>query len=700
MINLPEISNIVNNKETSKNNTTTKKIKTVYDYFSVRIPRNCIEQIIKPIKDERFLFFIKYGILRRYEGDCDIIYIEIPQIPKKLVIYRRPHCRMKSLNKLNLSQRDLPHIPLFEGEDNLKYLSLELNRITKIDKLISLNNLIYLNLYGNFITEIENLLNINKLKFLLLGKNNIEQIKNLNSLTELEVLDLHSNKIKNIENIFFLKKLKILNLANNQITSFNELIFNKNLEELNIRKNLIDSVPFLDDFGMLKKLNLGKNLIKKLEDLKEFQKLKLLQELILEDNPVLNNPEAFRYLKNLPLKGNLTNLSSVYPKTPKIYDQKKSNEIVSLESFKSLIITNNETKYSNQRKVNKSSSMTNKITDFKSQSQSQTHNIPQQNKNRYEFFANLLKNKDNISNRAAHGREFILAKESANVNLSKKIKVTNSITLKSPLNKDKIILNKSIIKNADIKKTKTFNLFNKLIPIKQQWNSEMENIIKKGFNGYLHKKYKEININQGHIELENQTVLYLYGNCLKVLSQKKYQDEIKTLSFNYFCYDFIMSKKILEYIKNFKFLMSIKFSNNNIYSFYQLIKLEKLENIQKLSITDNEVCNSNLLKYFIFYRLNNLQYYNNKTILEIEFDISRKIFQFFDELISIKERVETQKDNITDENKDESESKDSIIDYTDVDNDEEKMEFFNFAKYNLSVCIQDIIKDDEDKDDK
>ena len=697
MINLPEISNIVNNKESSKNNITTKKIKTVYDYFSVRIPRNCIEQIIKPIKDERFLFFIKYGILRRYEGDCDIIYIEIPQIPKKLVIYRRPHCRMKSLNKLNLSQRDLPHIPLFEGEDNLKYLSLELNRITKIDKLISLNNLIYLNLYGNFITEIENLLNINKLKFLLLGKNNIEQIKNLNSLTELEVLDLHSNKIKNIENIFFLKKLKILNLANNQITSFNELIFNKNLEELNIRKNLIDCVPLLDDFVMLKKLNLGKNLIKKLEDLKEFQKLKLLQELILEDNPVLNNPESFRYLKNLPLKGNLTNLSSVYPKTPIIHDQKKSNEIVSLESFKSLIITNNETKYSNQRKVNKSSSMTNKITDFKSQSQSQTHNIPQQNKNRYEFFANLLKNKDNISNRATHGREFILAKESANVNSSKKIKVANSITLKSPVNKDKIILNKSIIRNVDIKKTKTFNLFNKLIPIKQQWNSEMENIIKKGFNGYLHKKYKEININQGHIELENQTVLYLYGNCLKVLSQKKYQDEIKTLSFNYFCYDFIMSKKILEYIKNFKFLISIKFSNNNIYSFYQLIKLEKLENIQKLSITDNEVCNSNLLKYFIFYRLNNLQYYNNKVILEIEFDISRKIFQCFDELISIKEKNESQKAKAKDDN---NESQDSINDYSEINDDEAKLEFFNFTKKNLSVSIEQIIRDEELIDEK
>ena len=696
MINLPEISNIVNNKESSKNNITTKKVKTIYDYFSVRIPKNCIEQIIKPIKDERFLFFIKYGILRRYEGDCDIIYIEIPQIPKKLVIYRRPHCRMKSLSKLNLSQRDLPHIPLFEGEDNLKYLSLELNRITKIDKLISLNNLIYLNLYGNYISEIENLLNINKLKFLLLGKNNIEQIKNLNALTELEVLDLHSNKIKNIENIFFLKKLKVLNLANNQISSFNELVFNKSLEELNIRKNLIECIPILDDFQMLKKINLGKNLIKKVEYLREFQKLKLLQELILEENPVLNHPEALQYIKNLPLKGTIKNLSNLYPKTPLVHATKKSGEIISLESFKSLVIINKEAKYNNQRKVNKSTSINNKITESKSQSQS--HSISQQNKNKYEFLTNLRKNKEN-TNRATHEHEYILAKESNSVNSLNKINLANSITLKSPLNQDKNISSKSIYRNVDLKKAKTFDLYNKLIPIKQQWYSEMNNIISKGYNGYLHKKYKEININQGHIEVENETGLHLYGNCLKVLSQKMYQEEIKTLSFNFFCYDFIMSKKILEYIKNFKCLINIKFSNNNIYSFYQLIKLEKLENIQKLSITENEVCNSNLLKYFIFYRLNNLQYFNNKVILEIEFDISRKIFQFFDELISIKEKTEIQKNKENDDN-DNNESQDCIIDYSDINDEEAKMEFFNYAKYNLSICIENIIKDEEFIDEK
>ena len=392
MINLPEISNILNKKESSKINLPSKKENKIYDYFSVRIPRNCIENKIKPIKDERFLFFIKYGILRRYEGECDIIYIEIPQIPKKLVIYRRPHCRMKSLSKLNLSQKDLPHIPLFEGEDNLKYLSLELNRITKIDKLISLNNLIYLNLYGNFINEIENLGNIGKLRFLLLGKNNIEKIKNLNALTELEVLDLHSNKIKTIENIFFLKKLKVLNLANNRISSITELFYNKSLEELNVRKNLIETIPNLDEFQMLKKINLGKNLIKKLDYLKEFQKLKYLQELILEDNLVLKNPDSIKYLKYLPLKGTISCLTNFYPQTPVSHHMTKSNDIFSSEAYKSIVVNNN-INHRNQRKANKSSAI---------------YRLSPSENNEHDFLNNFKRKKDSMNN-TIHG---IFAKES------------------------------------------------------------------------------------------------------------------------------------------------------------------------------------------------------------------------------------------------------------------------------------------------
>ena len=699
MFNLPEISNLLNKKEISKINATSNKLSKVYDYFSVHIPKNSIENIIKVIKDERFLFFIKYGILRRYEGECDMIYIEIPQIPKKLVIYRRPHCRMKSLNKLSLNQRDLPHIPLFEGEDNLKYLSLELNRITKIDKFISLNNLIYLNLYGNYISEIENLSNLTKLKFLLLGKNNIEKIKNLNTLTELEILDLHSNKIKNIENIYFLKKLKVLNLANNQITFFAELAYNKNLEELNIRKNLIEMIPNFDDFQMIKKINLGKNLIKKVDYLREFQKLKYLQEIVLEENPVLNIPESLKFIKYLPLKGTITNLTNIYTKTPLNHNSKKSGDTFDPNTLKPFL-SNKNSKNPNLHNVSKSITIYNRNRPLPRSS----------DKNKSEFINCLKKQKESMINTGIE-HNYILVKDSSRLNISNKNITKNSIL--SPLNSKKISSNKTINVKKNNKILKSFEIYNKIIPIKDQWNFELNNIINKGFNGYLHKKYKEINIDQGHVEVEDKNALYLYGNCLKVLTQKNYQEEIKTLSFNFFCYDFIMGKKILEYIKNFKLLINIKFSHNNLYSFYQLIKLENLENLQKLSISDNEVCNAYILKYFIFYRLNNLKYFNkkyfnNKAINEDEVDISKAIFQYFDELISIKEKIEgqnkdenEQKDDENKENKNTIENKENIIsekNYEDeINNSKLMIEFFNYAKSNLSICIDEIIIDEEDK---
>ena len=271
MIALP----VIVKDESSKNNDISspplqKKIKP-YEYFQTKVQKSTIDMLCRLDKDERYLYFLKYGILRRFEGEGEILYVEIPQIPKNIVIYRRPITRNKYSEKLYLNKKDLPHIPLLEGEEYLKLLSLESNLISKIDHLISLNNLLFLNLYENKITEIENLANVPRLKALMLGKNQIEKIKNLNVLQELEVLDLHSNKIKLIENLSALKKLRILNLANNQITSFVELMYNKNLEELNLRKNLIVSIPNLtNNFEKLKKINLGKNMISKIEFFQKF----------------------------------------------------------------------------------------------------------------------------------------------------------------------------------------------------------------------------------------------------------------------------------------------------------------------------------------------------------------------------------------------------------------------------------------------
>jgi leucine-rich repeat-containing protein 49 len=241
---LPRIKD--SNDEILKRTQNSKNKSITYEYFNVRVSKGLIESnltikldLLKTENDDRYIYFLRYGIIRRVESEGEILFAEIPQIPKKIVIYRRPRNRQRTPEKFYLNSMDLPHMPLFEGEESLKLLSLENNLITKIDHLVSLSNLLYLNLYNNRIVEIENLHSIPKLKALMLGKNQIERIRNLNNLADLEVLDLHSNKIKLIENLGGLKKLRLLNLANNQLTSFNELVNNKQLEEINLRKNMV-----------------------------------------------------------------------------------------------------------------------------------------------------------------------------------------------------------------------------------------------------------------------------------------------------------------------------------------------------------------------------------------------------------------------------------------------------------------------------
>lgn len=66
---------------------------------------------------------------------------------------------------------ELTHIPLLEGEEKLKILTYQHNRVTKIENLVSLPTLLYIDLYDNMIKEIENLNAITQLRVLLLPKN-------------------------------------------------------------------------------------------------------------------------------------------------------------------------------------------------------------------------------------------------------------------------------------------------------------------------------------------------------------------------------------------------------------------------------------------------------------------------------------------------------------------------------------------------
>lgn len=116
-------------------------------------------------KDERYLIYykiryrylIKNGSLRRVENNGNIIFSELPQIQGVWVCYRRPCERTANIEKISLDYLDLNHMTLLEGEEKLKILTYQHNRIQAIENLVSLPNLLYLDLYDNMIKEIDGL---------------------------------------------------------------------------------------------------------------------------------------------------------------------------------------------------------------------------------------------------------------------------------------------------------------------------------------------------------------------------------------------------------------------------------------------------------------------------------------------------------------------------------------------------------------
>ena len=661
-----------------------------YDYFNTRIPKNQIDKFIKTIKDEKLIFFLKYGILRRYEGECEIIFIEIPQIPKKLVVYRTNFYRMKSLDKLNLNNKDLPHIPLFESEDKLKYLSLESNHINKIDQLISLNSLIYLNLYRNNIKEIENLNEVKKLRVLLLGRNNISKIKNLNCLNDLEILDLHSNKIKNIEGLQNLRKLRILNMSNNLLCSFYELIHNKYLEELNLRKNLISVIPSLSNnsFELLKKINVGKNLINKIEYLDEFTKLKSLKEIVLEYNPILNNQDSVFYINRLPIKGKVPII--IYKSSidnSKIPDNMNSNQKMNEEE--NILFHKNKIK-----KINSAYRFNNKKNPLK---------ILNHNEKGYKISSLMSSVKErDLSPSLSKTKYELLFNNKINLKLNNNNSLKfNTLTLRKRENESSLSNTRMKI-FSNINDNNNINLNIKLMTINKQWLEEYSIIIIEGYNGYNNKKYKVTHIDQGFIEIEGEKgdCLNLYGNCLKILMNETLYEKISTINFYYFCFDFIMNKKYLTYLKLFKNLKKICFKYNNLFSVYQLTKLEIFENIENIEIDNNEICSSTeLAKYFLLYRMRNIKIFNKKNITEDEKILSKNIFIGFDTTILQKEeekedKLEIKKSNIN-ENYNYYNSYNKL--YNDNDN---KILMWNYVKQNLESALYLVFYDLEELENK
>ena len=642
----------------------------IYDYFSIKISKATIEMLFNNEKDERYLYFLRYGFLRRYEGKGDVLYVEIPQIPKNIVIYRKPSVRNKNSEKLYLNKKDLPHIPLLEGEENLKLLSLETNLITKIDHLISLNNLLFLNLYENRISEIENLQTVPKLRALMLGKNNISKIKNLQCLPDIEVLDLHSNKIKLIENLAGLKKLRILNLANNQLTSFVELKNNKNLEDINLRKNLIVSIPDLSlSFDKLKKINLGKNMIAKIEFILEFKKLKRIEELYIEGNPVIFIKDAYKKFYSLPLKFKDKAQFQIYKNNINPNNTNNNGLNNSVNQFK-----NNLSNKNNNGGVNESSNIRHtNSNNFISTSTASLRNtkIPSLDENNKE-----LNNNNDINNNIS------------NKSKSKQSTRNDSLTNSNNTNNNRNNGGNNKGDQDNLSEEEREKLLNK---IENEWKIEFKYIINNGFNGYSIKKLKETKMQLCHAEIERDKQLNLFGNAIEVLGYKEFYGVVHTIKFEFINFDIISQRQNIENIKKFINLKSLVFKSNNMHGFYQIIKLENIKGIEYITIRKNEICNGEILKYFLVYRLQNIKYFNDSEITNKDVLMSKKIFENFDQAISICEneaqRIKSNKDN---------ENGSSLVNKKDVDKNEvESFElnysFFNFAKENLATTLDEIL---------
>jgi len=671
---LNTIKNTNNDRASSGN-------RQIYDYFSIKISRSTIEMLFNNEKDERYLYFLRYGFLRRYEGKGDILYVEIPQIPKNIVIYRKPTIRNKNSEKLYLNKKDLPHIPLLEGEENLKLLSLETNLITKIDHLISLNNLLFLNLYENKISEIENLQTVPKLKALMLGKNNISKIKNLQCLPEIEVLDLHSNKIKLIENLSCLKKLRILNLANNQLTSFVELMNNKNLEDINLRKNLIVSIPNLAlSFDKLRKLNLGKNMISKIEFILEFKKLKRIEELYIEGNPVIFIKDAYKKFYNLPLK---------------FKDQAQFQ------------IYKNNTNGNNQN--NNNNGLNNSVSQLKS-------NISSKSTNGATNDSNNIKHANSNSNFVSTSTNNIKGGKSTNFDEVKKSENSNSNNNNNDNNQPKTKTNQSARNESLTNSNLYYNNNNRnnggnnnntkndqdnlseeereklLVKIENEWKVEFRYIINNGFNGYSIKKLKETKMQLCHAEIERERQLNLFGSAIEVLGYKEFYNIVHTIKFEFINFDIISQRQNVENIKKFVNLKSLIFKSNNMHGFYQIIKLENIKGIEYITIRKNEICNGEILKYFLVYRLQNIKYFNDNEITNKDIYMSKKIFEHFDQAISICEN-ESQKLKNSKEDKENGSAlvNKKELNKNEVDSNELKFNFFSYAKQNLTTALDEIL---------
>ncbi|KAJ0404767.1 hypothetical protein P43SY_005591 [Pythium insidiosum] len=234
-----------------------------------------------------------------------IYFAEATDEPGVPMVYRNPKAKAANPERLNLDRRNLPVVPLLDGEHMLRLLNVQNNVIRRIEHLTGLPNLIFLDLYNNRIERLENLQSVPNLRVLMLGKNRLKRIENLDVLKKLDVLDLHSNEIDRMENLNDLTELRVLNLGGNRIRTLENIDRLTLLTELNLRRNSIEQInATIGRLPSLQRLFLSNNRIESLDVLEPLLQVASIIELRLDNNHVCESNQAeyrSRMIRSFPL---------------------------------------------------------------------------------------------------------------------------------------------------------------------------------------------------------------------------------------------------------------------------------------------------------------------------------------------------------------------------------------------------------------
>ncbi|CAH8464473.1 unnamed protein product [Heterobilharzia americana] len=192
----------------------------------------------------------------------------------------------------------LTNCPVINSNEICCLLSLQCNRIHRIENLQHMTKLVYLNISENQLTSISGLETLYSLRILLLGQNQIKRICSLDNLYNLNVLDLNHNQIRTIEKLSHLTKLRSLDLSFNYITSVNGLSGLTSLIELNLRQNNILRIEPIENVPKLTWIFLSFNHIEKWSQVSGLAGLNSFAQVTLDGNPIASDPVYHMMISN------------------------------------------------------------------------------------------------------------------------------------------------------------------------------------------------------------------------------------------------------------------------------------------------------------------------------------------------------------------------------------------------------------------